>query len=220
MAPRELPPLDIRSRSQQYTERTDTLHLSQITNDILLTGDPEKYGDKDGADEGKWMNFLVGLIFERAIELAWMDKEIEGNFRPGLIRPGEVVCDGITGTPDVYDTSTARPLEFKCTKKSCRQSILDKKFWMYWVQLKAYCWMLKQAGFGCNSGELHILHVMGNWSRDDNDPENGYIIKSWYDEWSDLELEENWMMLRGHAVRRGWLKRESSGLYVPVVEAA
>lgn len=210
MAPRPLPPIDIRSRSQQYTERTDTLHLSQITNDILITGDPDRY-DRE-VDNGKWMNFLVGLIFERAIELAWMDKEIEGNYRPGLIRPGEVVLDGITGTPDAYDTTPGRPLEFKCTKKSCRQDILDKKFWMYWVQLKAYAKML-----GVNSGELHILHIMGNWSRDEGDPESGYVIKSWEDEWTDLELDENWAMLRKHAMRRGWLRYDPiKRLYLPV----
>ncbi len=213
MAPRLLPPVDIRSRAGQYTERTPGLHLSTIINDLLISLEPDRYG-KD--NEGKWMNFLVGLIFERALEMAWMDKEIEGNHRPGIIRPGEVVLDGIIGTPDAYDTALGRPLEFKCSKKSCRQDILDKKFWHYWVQLKAYARML-----GCNSGELNILHINGNYSRDDNDPESGYIIKPWEDTWTDLQLDENWMMVRNHAVRRGWLRFDmESGLYVPTETAA
>lgn len=199
MAPRPLPPIDIRSRSEQYIERSDTLHLSQITGDLLLTMDPERYGGPD--NEGRWMNFLVGLIFERALELAWLDKELEGNYRPGLIRPGEVSRDGITGTPDAYDTVLGRPVEFKCTKKSCRQDISDPKFWHYFVQLKAYMYMLD-----CMQGELWVLFINGNYSRDENDPESGYIIKGWEVEYTQLELEENWRMITSHAKLRGWLK--------------
>ncbi len=198
-----LPPVDIRSRAGQYTERSTGLHLSDITGDILLTLDAETYG-RDDADDSMWMNFLVGLIFERAIELAWLDKEITGAYRPGLIRPGEVSKDGVTGTPDALDYlagERGRPLEFKCTKKSCRQHVTDPKFWIYWVQLKAYAHML-----GLNEGELHILHINGNYSRDPKDPESGYVVKSWLGQWSTLELEENWSMLTTHARRRGWIK--------------
>ena len=195
-----LPPLDIRSRAGQYTERTAGLHVSQIIGDLLVSMDPDTYGKND-ANEGKWMNFLAGLVFERALELAWLDKEIEDNHRPELVRPGEVERDGILGTPDAFDTRLGRPEEYKCTKKSCRQEITDPKFWHYFVQLKAYVYML-----GCNSGVLWVLFVNGNYSNDDNDPESSYVIKGWEMEWTDLELEENWTMLVNHARLRGWLK--------------
>lgn len=167
-----------------------------------MSGDPDKYGkDRNGT---KWMNFIMGLVFERALELAWLDREVGSSFRPGLIRPGEIEKDGITGTPDAYDFIAGEPEEFKCTKKSCRQEITDKKFWIYWVQLKAYAHMM-----GCSSGVLRVLFINGNYNRGDdadNDPESGYIIKSWRAEWTELELVENWSMLLKHAMRRGWLK--------------
>lgn len=197
MVPTLLPPPDIVSRVGQYTERTVGLHLSQITNDILVSLDPDRYG-RDG--DAKWMNFMAGLLFERVIEMAWLDREVKGGHRPGLIRPGEVKLDGIIGTPDAYDTVSGRPEEYKCTKKSCRQDITDRKFWIYWVQLKAYARMT-----GSHSGALWVLFVNGNNSHDDSDPDSGYVIRGWEDEWTDLQLDENWMMLTRHARRRGWL---------------
>lgn len=204
MAPTALPPIDIRSRAMQYTERTEGLHLSQITGDILIGMDPKKYGRED-EDDGMWMNFLLGLIYERALELAWLDKELEGH-RPGLIRPGEIVWvdpisgKNIYGTPDAFDTIKGRPEEYKFTKKSSRQPITDNKFWHYWVQLKAYAYML-----GVNSGALYIMHVNGNNSKDFADPEGSYQIRGWEDTWTQVQLEENWAMLVNHARRRGWL---------------
>ena len=200
MAPRALPPLDIEPRVNQYVERTPGLHLSTITTDIMVGLEPDKYGK--GNDPRKWGNFMAGLVFERVLEIAWLDRECQ--FRSELIRPGEIMVDGVIGTPDAYDTAKFRPEEYKCTKKSCRQDITHVKFWVYWVQLKAYCYMLKRLGMGCNSGALYILHVNGNYSWDDGDPESGYIIKGWEDEWSDLQLEENWNMLLNHARSRGW----------------
>jgi hypothetical protein len=160
--------------------------------------DPDRYDEREGGP--KYMNFYAGLIFERALELAWLDKELTSGQRPELIRPGEVVRDGIIGTPDAFDTKKFRPEEYKCTKKSCRQDVSDKKFWHYWVQLKAYAYMT-----GASGGALYILHINGNYSRDDNDPESGYVIKGWEDEWSTHHLEENWNMIAGHAKRMGWL---------------
>src|SRR4051812_12973667 len=111
MAPRALPPLDIITRSTQYVERSPGLHLSQITGDILVTMDPDRYDRTE--NEGAHMNWLVGLLFERAVELAWVDREHE--VEPDFIRPGEVgPVDGILGTPDAYRISRGRPAEFKC----------------------------------------------------------------------------------------------------------
>lgn len=197
MAPRLLPPLNIQDRVEQYTERSPGLHLSQITGDILIGLDPDRYGEKGGGPA--WMNFWAGLLFERIIERAWISKEMEQD--TDIIRPGEVNLDGVCGTPDAWRLSRGRPAEFKCTKKSCRQDITDIKFWHYWVQVKAYAKML-----GVNTGELHVLFVNGNYSRDDKDPESGYVIKSWEDEWTDQQLDENWNMLLNHARSRGWLK--------------
>lgn len=198
MAPRELPPLDLRSRVDQYTERTPGLHLSQIITDIMVGLEPDKYGPKDDPHGKKWANFYMGLLFERVLEEAWVGRE--ATYRPELIRPGEIERDGIIGTPDSFDTLLGRPEEFKFTKKSVRQGITHNKFWVYWVQLMAYAYML-----GVNSGVLRVCFVNGNYTRDDNDPDSGYVIRSWEDHWSELQLQENWDMLRAHARNRGWL---------------
>lgn len=199
MAPILLPPLDIRPRAQQHVERSEGLHLSTITQDMLITLNPDKY-DRE-KDEGAYLNFLAGIIYEQALSNAWLDIELKGH-RPGLIRPGEVTRDLIIGTPDAFDWILGRPCEFKFTKHSCRYPITDDRFWWYWVQLKAYAYML-----GVNSGELWVCFVNGNYSRDPNDPENGYVIKGWEDHWTDLQLKENWMMIVRHAMRKFELPR-------------
>lgn len=208
MAPRPLPALNLEPRVNQYVERTEGLHLSTIILDLLLNLEPERYG-KRTHDNIRWMNFYMGLLFERVLEEAWVAKEM--SFREELIRPGELTVDGVIMTPDAYDTAKRRPEEYKCTKKSCRQPIIDKKFWPYWVQLKAYAYALKYHGWGVGSGALYVLHINGNYSRDDDDPDSGYIIKPWEDEWSDLQLEENWEMLMSHAKSRNMFEMYKNG---------
>jgi len=144
------------------------------------------------------MNFLMGLIFERALEMAWMDRERE--VRPELVRIGEVQVDGVIGTVDAFDTRLGHPEEYKCTKMSCRQPIDDPKFYHYWMQLKAYCYML-----GASTGVLWVLHVNGNYSREPTDPESGYVLKGYLAKFSQNELRENWNMHINHAKRKGWL---------------
>src|SRR5258707_417323 len=111
----DLPPPDLAARANQYVARTDGLHLSHVTQDILATMDPAKYGETS-RDDAKWGNFLAGLIWEGVLEIAWVDREAQ--IRSELIRPGEVTVDGIIGTPDAYDTAIGQPEEYKATKKS------------------------------------------------------------------------------------------------------
>jgi hypothetical protein len=193
----ELPPPDLAARANQYVVRTDGLHLSNVTQDMLATMDPARYGTV-GRDDAKWGNFLAGLIWERVLEIAWVDRETQ--IRPELIRPGEVTVDGVIGTPDAYDTAIGQPEEYKATKKSCRQPITDAKFWHYIVQLKAYAYMV-----GSTSGALWVWYVNGNYSRDDDDLESGYVTKGYQFHFTEIELWENWRMILRHANRRGWL---------------
>lgn len=192
----ELKPPDLTALTTQYTERTEGLHLSRITHDILCNIDPKRYTEREGGPN--YMNFLMGLMYERALEMAWMD--MERRTRPGLIRPGELMLDGIIGTPDAYDTYVGVPEEYKCTKKSIRQPITDRKFMHYWWQLKAYAKMM-----GVTSGHLWVLFINGDYSKDYDDPKASYTIKGWRADWSQLEIDENWDFIVKHAVRRGWL---------------
>lgn len=198
-----LPPFDLRSRSQQYTERTpdsaDGVHFSTIMNDILMRKDPARYSDEGRHDNVRYMNFMMGLILERALELAWLDREME--VRPELIRPGELRLDGIIITPDALDTALGRPEEYKLTKKSCRQPPTDDKFWQYWTQLMCQCKVV-----GSLTGVLRVCHINGNYSRDDSDPDSGYVIKSWAWTWTQLQIDERWAMIVGHGIRYGFLR--------------
>lgn len=201
----QLPPLDLVVRSQQYTERTEGVHFSQILGDILSTLDPETYGVE--ADYG---NFFAGLVWERALELAWLDKEKES--RPELIRPGEIKLDGIIITPDMYNTGCewtrgrGCPVEAKFTKKSARQGIESTKFWQYWIQLKCQAYAT-----GSECGELWVMFVNGNYNRSgkladgSHDPLSGYVPLGWLAEFSDIEKEEAWSMVINHGKRRGLL---------------
>lgn len=204
MPPTLLPPLDLSIRCEQYTERSPGLHQSRILHHVLQSYDPERFGQKEGTPA--YANFMMGLIFERALEMAWVSREFQ--VRPELIRPGEIIRDGIIVTPDGYDTHHGRPEEYKFTKMSCRQPITDKKFWHYWVQLKAQAWVT-----GSNEGVLWLCHVNGNWSKDfKNDPEAGYVIRGYVDQWTNLELEENWVNVYiRNALRMGWLWKREDG---------
>jgi hypothetical protein len=186
----KLPAPDLQIRAtDQYVERSPTLHLSDILHDLLRRKGPKRFGG-----EANWGNFYAGLIFERLLEDAWINREM--GVRPELIRPGEVSLNGITGTPDAFDTLVGCPEEYKFTKLSCRQHILDIKFWHYLVQLKAYCKIT-----GTTTGTLWVCHVMGNWSHDDADPLSGYVFNGWRFNWDQLEIDENWQMLVGHGRR-------------------
>lgn len=206
MPPQQLPPLDLSARCNQYTPRTPGLHQSKILHKVLELWDKDRFGPKEG--EPAYANFMMGLIFEQALENAWVDRE--RMVRPELIRPGEIVKDGIIVTPDGYDIEHGRPEEYKFTKMSCRQPITDRKFWHYWIQLKAQAYVT-----GSNEGVLWLCHVNGNWSKDfRNDPESGYVIRGWWDRWTDLELQENWanIYLR-NALRWGWLVQREDGTF-------
>lgn len=105
-----------------------------------------------------------------------------------FVRPGELVKDGLIGTPDLYDTVDAAMIEVKLTKMSSRHDVDSDKFWKYWVQLKAYCYMMS-----VTLGRLHIGFLNGDYR---GGLEVDYQV--WEEHFTNNELIANWRMLRSH----------------------
>lgn len=116
------------------------------------------------------------------------------------IRPEEFVCDGISGSPDLISLAHWKLGETKYTWRSSKglTELIDTgtgPFWVWVVQMKGYCKLI-----GTTEARLFAFFVNGNYK-------NGYVP-----EWrvldfvfTEMELRENWDMLKSHALKKGWL---------------
>lgn len=175
-------PLDV-----ETAPRSRGLHLSQIL--YSLANEIGLYGDRGSEpDETAMTRIEAGFIFERALELAAMARRID------ILRPGEFVRDGIICSPDGIAPEDWAIEEFKCTWKSSREAPQGKKFWTWWVQIKAYCYVV-----GATRARLRALFVNGDYT--------SYVpqLRAWQADFTARELEENWVMIRNHARAKGWL---------------
>jgi len=175
--------------------RSDTLHLSTITTDIgdrlFNTG----YGDspiqKPQAE--------FGFVWEELLSMAFAERHRE----ECIFRPGEVMLDGITGSPDGINMEKWELEEYKATRKSASRSVEDSWYWM--TQIKSYIHMINQGkgedeGGKMNSCILRVLYINGDYKP----PTPKYVVYRLV--FSQLELRENWNMIRNHAESRGWVK--------------
>ena len=162
------------------------LHLSQIIKSLLLTIDPDRYGQP--LHESK---VLTGLAFERVLEQGF------GAVASDSFRPDPIQADGIWCSPDHLGMDPVRVKEFKLTWYSSSKSCPDDEvYWPWLVQIKGYCHAV-----GTLLGELWVFHVNGDY-KPPRPPERPLVLSL---EFTDLELRENWDMLTGHAREQGWL---------------
>jgi hypothetical protein len=194
--------------AKQYTPRTNlTAHVSAIIKHILIGLDPKRYGGTRGPggepSEAARNMWEIGLAFEDVLSQALVDRftiNTAGHVAglPRYFRPGEFTADRITGTPDILDILDRCVEEWKCTWMSSRLPLEDDKFWHYWVQLKAY---LKLVGY--RKGRLRVLHLNGDYSRDGQGP--CPVFRCVEAEFTQVEIDENWAMLKSHAKVMGWV---------------
>jgi hypothetical protein len=169
--------------------RSDTLHLSTIITDIgdrlFNTG----YGDspiqKPQAE--------FGFVWEELLSLAFAER----NRGECIFRPGEVTLDGITGSPDGISVGEWELEEYKATRKSASRGVEDSWYWM--TQIKSYIHMINRGKGKMCSCVLRVLYINGDYKP----PSPKYIPYRLV--FSQLELEENWNMIRNHAESRGWI---------------
>lgn len=101
---------------------------------------------------------------------------------------GKVILVPVIFTPDAI--SFERGLgavveEYKATWISATNSITSGKFWHWHVQVKAYCKVV-----GTRRARIYVLFVDGDYH-----PKRR-IPRAWEIEYSRLEIEENWGMVR------------------------
>jgi hypothetical protein len=164
---------------------TDRIHVSALIKAIMRTLEPDRFsGAIEGAD---WIRIEIGYALENAIEEAFVRRRIQ------MVRPGELECEGIVGSPDGLSIEDGEPIieEIKCTWMSSRGCPEDKKFWHWLVQIKAYCFMAEAL-----RARLHVFFVNGDY-RDHREPQ----FLSWDLTFHQGELAENWMVLVNQKVK-------------------
>jgi hypothetical protein len=167
--------------------RSAGLHQSTIINTLMAEIDPEAYATDE--DPNDVVRVHIGSIVERAIEDALI------SLMPGVCRPGEFTYDGVIGSPDGLDCARRFLLEYKCTWKSCRQPITDKKFRAWRMQIMGYLKMM-----GLQDAMLIAFFVNGMYEKGKfGEP----LLKVWELSFSQFEIDENWQRLMGYADRKG-----------------
>lgn len=166
---------------EQLQARTDGVHVSAIVKQLSNAVEGKQQGD---FTEEQLNSFAVlGRLWEAQLSEA-LFKE------PRYIRPGEVECDGIIGSPDCVDTEDWTLQEFKVTWQSLNDFEGKPKFRDYLWQIKSYCYMLGM----CNA-RLIVLFVCGDWR-----PPVPRAF-DWRLKFTTQELMEHWHMMQANIPR-------------------
>ena len=204
--------LDIRHHGPP---RTSGIHLSSIIRHVALkTGLLAKeYGEGPGLNEiirdtppdavgrdGRLMKIIIGYAWE-----SWLKRKLAERNTRFIAEPGEVLRDGIIGTPDgleiIYDTpqrffglltGTTIVHEIKATWKTSARPIEEESMWLQ--QAMGYCWMLEgELGEPCRVAVFHPIYLCGDY-RANRLP----IYPPIACEFEQKELEMNWQMILDH----------------------
>ena len=166
-------------------------HVSACIRSLCVKlGHFETEDEEDMDDEAKaarQTRWEMGSAFEEAVR-GGLARRYQQSDPDRYVVPGELVLDGLIGSPDLVDCYTETVIEIKLTWMSSRHHPESAKFWKYWVQLMEYVHML-----GWKRGELHVCHIMGDY-RENRSP----IYNVWGPEGGKFErihLIENHRML-------------------------
>jgi hypothetical protein len=184
------------------TGRSPGLHVSEVIRDLALRG---------GILDRKWATDNIEDAPERvALGLAW-EEWIHKQHPEICFHPGEIIVDDVAMSIDgasfnedeasiFTSDSDGAVHEFKLTWKSSRYPVTDD--WMWMAQLKSYIHGMRVSSVAkINVGFMHVFYVMGNYGKDRTDPESNPRYKIFGIEFTDLQIHENWSMIKAHAKR-------------------
>lgn len=187
-------PLTMLVNAEDYSEATEPrspgLHLGRIIG-ALDQARGTKY--PESSEQTKQTYFSMGFMWETFLSNIFLDTAIK-KAAGVLVRPGELVSDGIAMSPDALDLSDYVLEEYKATWRSSIHPIDDKRFWAWIVQMKCYCRAL-----GTYRARLRVFFVNGDWRS------SGPQVRAWSFQFTPRELEETWAMCLNHARAENWI---------------
>ncbi len=173
---------------------------------LIIKGIEKSVGfDYKGAGfENMDLTMDIGFMWEEVLSRVFADRM--------AIRPGEVECDNIVGSPDGInsdpgvvennghiiiepDDSVMVLEEYKFTWKSSKTLPHDN--WYFMTQAKGYCYMV-----GTNIIIFRVCYVNGNYKGSGPQYRVERIV------YTDYELKANWDMILDFAERKGYFKGE------------
>ena len=164
--------------------RSPVVHVSDALRSICVE---LGYFDPDSTPNQAQLE--LGCALEHAI-IQRLRLDNPGRFT----QPGEVIVDGLPGTPDLFDLEDYMCHEIKCTWMSTKWVPGSDKFWKFEVQLMAYTYMLQ-----ATSAMLHVCYINGTYPRAGQPKGEGFpyapVYRVWQYDWTDKELSDNWRML-------------------------
>lgn len=163
--------------SEQAVPRQPGIHVSDVIKYLRDTIGKTAKWEKSELETSAQLGRIWETVVARLIADATLDSQ-------RVVRPGQLECDGIIGSPDGIDLEDAAVIEYKCTWRSARHRI-ESEFPYYWWQIKSYCHMAN-----CSVARLYVLFINGDYKG------TGPVVKAWEMKFTNTELKSNWDMIK------------------------
>ena len=186
---------DLADANPQTLHRTPGVHVTDVIRRQMAKIDPGRYGgDRKAFDADTSENWQeAGFMWEELLSAIFARRAAGA---PDRFRPGEVMRDGIIGSPDalVGDPELGLVLEeYKCTWKSSRSfDLYDKRYLPWLLQIQAYLSLVD-----LTVARLYVFHINGNYE--------GYIpqVHGFLLQFHPRELRDTWASLLNTARAEG-----------------
>jgi hypothetical protein len=179
------------------SDRTLGIHLSDIYSDIASSSGIDNFTKDPNA--GPNVRMEMGFIWERTLEAEFKKRAMQPDpTGPEVIRPGEIVVEGIPMSPDGICLDPWKLMEYKLTWMSSNRDPLDN--WRWVTQMKGYLYGVSTF-FERETvrADLHVLYGNGDYKH------SGPEYWCYELEFTKQEIYETWAMLKKHAQNRGWI---------------
>ena len=175
--------------------RSKGVHLTEIRDWIGRAIHAHGFDPKSGwAEDPLRLAAETGYIWETLFTAGMIQRLCGRELAGHHIEPiGEVMRDGVIGTPDGFDFTAWELHEFKCTWASCDMVIADDpklKAWKWLYQIKGYMAMMSSRNFfpyDCLTTHIWVLHLNGDYKKVRTPVAKHHVVSA-----SIKELETHW----------------------------
>lgn len=175
-------------------DRSVGLHVSDVIRDIdnriLHKGKRQPYTDLTDLERRR-MGFYteMGFIWEEVVTHYFRARMILRGEKFQWVSQQEFEEDNLFLTPDGFDLDSDSGIECKATwVASWKMENPERWFWSWFTQMKAYAKVL-----GTRTFRLFVFWVCGDYKA------SGPMVVEYTVQFTDQEVEDNWIMLTDHA---------------------